>query len=187
MKTPLFKLWQIQLFAIVFLLFACKDDNVVIPPDPEEPGILKLKFESRKVIEFRSIEDSKETGSLGEDEIEEHFGSRVRSFIPNEITISKDSTTFVKAGPLEEKFRTKWEGNDDLYLYDDNTKTWNFLGKRTDDVFLLSAAFFSKKVSARERVSTILGQAYALENFDTLIAQSKQYNLIWLKVEATYH
>ncbi len=186
MKIPLFRLRQIQLFTLALLLFACKDDNVVIPPDPKAPRILELKLASRKVIEFRSIEDSKETGSLGEDEIEEHFGSRVRSFIPNEITISKDSTTFVKAGSLEEKFRTKWE-NDELYRYDENTKTWNFLGKRTGDVFLLSAAFFSKKVSARERSSTILGQAYALENFDTLIAQSEQYNLIWLKVEATYH
>lgn len=188
MKTTLFKPRQIYLFAIALLMFSCQDDNVVTPPDPEEPEILELKLESHKVVTFQSIEDSEEKGTLGEGKIEEYFGSRIESFIPVEITISNDSTTFVKASSLKEKFRTKWEdNNNELYLYDDNTKAWSLLGKRTGDVFLLSAAFFSKKVSAHERVSTILGQAYALENYDTLIMPNEQYSLIWLKIEATYH
>lgn len=187
MKTPLVKPLQIYLFAIVLLMFSCKNDNVITPQEPEEPGILELKLESRNVIEFRSVEDSKETGTLEEDKIGEHFGTRVQSFIPTEITISNDSTTFVKAGALKEKFRTKWEGNNELYLYDDNEESWSYFGKRTDDVFLLSASFFSKKVSGDERASTILGQEYALENYENLIGPSEQYSLIWLKIEATYH
>lgn len=168
-------------------MFSCKDDNVIIPPDPEETGVLEFKLESRNVIEFSSIEDSKETGALGYDKIEEHFGSRVQSFIPTSVVISMDSTTFFKAGSLKERFRTQWEDNDELYLYDDNTKAWSLLGKKADDVFVLSTAFFSKKVSAHDRVSTILGQAYALENYDSLIMPNEQYSLIWLKIEATYH
>lgn len=187
MKTTLFKLRQMHFFAIALLMFSCKDDDIVTPPSPEETDVMELKLESYKVIEFHSIEDSERKGSLGEDKIKEHFGLRVQSFLPLEIIVSGDSTTFVKTGSIEEKFRTKWENALELYLYDDNTKAWSLLGKKADDLFLLSAAFFSKKVSAQERISTILGQAYALENYDTLIAPSEQYSLIWLKIEAAYH
>lgn len=183
----LFKLWQIRLFVITLLLFSCKDDDVIVPPDPEEPSVWELKLGSRKVIEFRSIEDSKETGaSLADDKIEEHFGSRVQSFIPTSVVISMDSTTFFKAGSLEEKFRTKWENNNELHVYDENNETWRLLGKKSGDSFLLTTAFFSKKASVKERVGTILGQAYALEDYDTLIAPNEQYGLNWLRIEAAY-
>lgn len=186
MKTILIKRWQIQLSAIALLLFSCKDDNVIVPPDTEEPSVWELNLGSRKVVEFRSIEDSKETGALADDTIEEHFGSRVQSFIPTSVVIRTDSTTFFKAGSLEEKFRTKWENNNELHVYDENSGTWRLLGKKVGDAFLLTAAFFSKKTPAEERVSTILGQAYALDNYDTLLAPNEQYTLIWLRIEAAY-
>lgn len=187
MKITLLKLRQIRLFAIVLLMFSCKDDDVVTPPDPEEPGMLELKLESHKVVAFQSIEDSQETGTLAEDKIEEYFGSRVQSFIPVEITISDDSTTFVKAGSLKEKFRTKWENNDELYLYDGNNETWSLLGKKSGESFLLKSAFFFKKVHGQERNSNIIGQAYALENYNTFISPDEQYSLIWLRIDASYN
>jgi len=186
MKTPLFKLRLIYVFAIALLMFSCQDDNIVTPPDPEVPEIFELKLGSYKVIEFQSVDGFDGKSEIGEDNIEEYFGTRLESFVPVEITISNDSTTFVKRGALQENFRTKWENNDELFLYDDNTKAWSLLGKRTEDVFLLSVAFFYKKVSTSEIVNTILGQAYALENYDTLIMPGEKYSLIWLKIEATY-
>lgn len=139
------------------------------------------------MIEFYAVEDAEQTDLSGEEKIEEHFGSRVQLFLPLEIIISSDSTTFVKAGGLEEKYKTKWEKGQELYIYEDSTKEWSLIGKEIDNAFRLSVAFFSKKVSANDRSSATLGQAYAVENYDTLIVPNEQYRLIWLKIEAAYH
>lgn len=187
MKAILLNYRLMHLFVAAFLLSSCKDNNVIVLPNSEEPEILELKLRSHKVVEFQSVINNQEPVTLGEEKVVEYFGSRVLSFLPVEIKISHDSTTFVKPSSFIEKYRSKWENKDELYVYNGNNDTWSLLGKKSDETFVLKSAFFFKKVRGKERNGNVLGQAYALENYDSLISGDEQYNLVWLRIDALFN
>lgn len=167
-------------------MFSCKDDNLVIPTEPEEPEVIELKLKSQKVIEFQSIINSDQPTKIAEDKTEEIFGSRIKYFIPIEIIINADSTTLIKEGSITEKFKSKWENPEELYIKDENNESWNLLGTKSVDSFILKTSFFFKQVQGLERNSALLGQAYALENYSSLISPNEQFNLTWLRIDASY-
>lgn len=167
-------------------MFSCKDDHLVIPAEPEEPEVMKLKLKSQEVIEFHSIINSDQPTKIAEDKIEGIFGSRIKYFIPIEIIISADSTTLIKEGSITEKYKSKWENAEELYIKDENKESWNLLGTKSGDSFILKTAFYFKQVQGLERNSTLLGQAYALENNSSLISPNEQFSLTWLRIDASY-
>ncbi|WP_144043753.1 hypothetical protein [Sphingobacterium cellulitidis] len=186
MKTKLFNFRLLILIALPLLLFSCKNDNLVTPTEPKEPEVMELKLKSQKVIEFQSIINSDQPTKIAEDKIEGIFGSRIKYFIPIEIIISSDSTTLIKEGSIKEKFKSKWENAEELYIKDENKESWNLLGTKSGDSFILKTAFFFKQVQGIERNSTVLGQAYALENYSSLVSPNEQFNLTWLRIDASY-
>ncbi|WFB62131.1 hypothetical protein PZ892_10605 [Sphingobacterium sp. WM] len=186
MKTKPFNFRLLILIALPLLMFSCKDDNLVTPAEPEEPEVMKLKLKSQEVIEFQSIINSDQPTKIAEDKIEGIFGSRIKYFIPIEIIISADSTTLIKEGSITEKYKSKWENAEELYIKDENKESWKLLGTKSGDSFILKTAFFFKQVQGLERNSALLGQAYELENYSSLISPDEQFNLTWLRIDATY-
>lgn len=133
MKTKPFNFRLLILIALPLLMFSCKDDNLVTPAEPEEPEVMKLKLKSQEVIEFQSIINSDQPTKIAEDKIEGIFGSRIKYFIPIEIIISADSTTLIKEGSITEKYKSKWENAEELYIKDENKESWKLLGTKSGD------------------------------------------------------
>lgn len=179
-RTRLFVFFLANLF-----LFACQDDENPVAPDPITPETVEYKLESQQVATFQTIENGEET-PLDEDKLAAHFGKRVEAFVPIEIISNVDSITFIKKGLIEEKFKTKWEEGNKLYLYNDHDESWTFIGEKNGSTFILKAAFFARRISNNERTRFLLGQSYGESTYDALIPSQEEYNLIWLQIEASY-
>jgi len=187
MNAP--KICCIAAFISVLILSSCKDNGGISPVQPpeEEQAVLNFKLRKLNVAAFLSITDPGMPADMDESKIQEYFGDRVASFVPIEITVKADSTVFVKQGGLEEKFRTKWEEENKLYVYNDHDKSWTLLGEKTEGTFVLKVGFFSKTVQGASRSSTLLGQEYALDSYDGLISDQEASNLVWLSIDLFYN
>lgn len=185
------KYFIIYAMASLLLLTACKKENGVVKP-PVDPPIemndLKLKLDSKEMLDFQKITSSSLASSLAESEIKKYFGDRVDLSIPKEIIVEKDSTILIKQYGITERYKSKWE-KDDLYLQDSDESSWKLIGaKKNKTDFVLSMSFYSKKSITQSSQNFLIGQEYNLKSYDHLLSKNAENtDFIWLKIDLLYN
>ncbi|WP_126973962.1 hypothetical protein [Gynurincola endophyticus] len=182
------RLMALQAVFIMAVAVSCKDKDEDTIPVPTNEDPVHLKFDTKNVVAFQVI-SSGNSSDLNESELETHFGNRVALFIPTEIIIKKDSLILLKENDLQEGYQAKWENDNQLYILNEGDNSWTFIGEKTNTTsFHMKFAFYSKRVTGISRNYVVLGNEYALDNHDELMAADEtQSSLVWLKIEAVYH
>lgn len=186
------KIKYFSIYAIVSLLLtACKKENGVVKPPidpPIETNDLKVKLDSKKVLDFQKITSSSSASSLEESEIKKYFEDRVDLSIPKEIIVEKDSTILIKQYGITERYKSKWE-KDDLYLQDNDESSWKLIGaKKNKTDFVLTMSFYAKKSVTQSSKNFSIGQEYNLKSYDHLLSKNaKNADFIWLRIDLLYN
>jgi hypothetical protein len=175
----------------LLLLTACKKENGVVKPPvdpPIETNDLKLKLDSKKVLDFQKFSSSSSVSSLEESEIKKYFEDRVDLSIPKEIIVEKDSAILIKQYGITERYKSKWE-KDDLYLQDSDESSWKLIGsKKNKTDFVLTMSFYSKKSITQSSKNFLIGQEYNLKSYDHLLSKNAENaDFIWLKIDLLYN
>lgn len=162
------------LAGMLFLSISCKDNEepspTPPPPSPEVKEITKFLFEKSKELEVHNV--SKE-------EAAKLFGQKMKSVIPTELQIKKDSLFVLKPHGIVERYKVKWNEKK-LFLHNSLSEEWEYCGEKIDEKRLLLNIGFYQLYSKNElRQVSVSGQAYDLKS--CLDFSLKNVDVVWVK------
>lgn len=171
------------LTAGISMLPSCSDnDDPKTEPEPDTN--YTLKYNSMNIIELKQIAPGNKVQDIATTDAEKYFGKRPRLALPNELVFKEDSLYINKSGDVNEGYKMKWEGKK-LLLHNEQSDQWEYCGEQKEKQFVLNHAFYIKRSKENtRRALTVMGQAYALENYADIV--DDETSTYWLKVNYTF-
>lgn len=168
-------IWGV-LTGMLLLCISCKDNEDPSPtPSPPPPSsevkeITKFLFEKSKELDVHNI--SKE-------EVAKLFGQKMKSVIPTELQMKKDSLFILKPHGIVERYKVKWNEKK-LFLYNSLSEEWEYCGEKIDEKrLLLNIGLYQLSSKNELRQVNVSGQAYDLKS--CLDFSFKNVDIVWVK------
>lgn len=153
-----------------------------LSPKPEKS--YSLKFKSFDIIEFKKI-TKESTIEIDQENIENYFGTRIKSITPVELHFDDNTLTIIKNNDITEEYVIKWD-NKQLFIYEELDDSWKYCGRQDEeDHFILNIGLYSLYSETEQRTLHVIGQDYSFTSYDK-VSTDKNQNATWLKLELTF-